>query len=290
MGKWILYFGLVASLPASSIYWSSATASPTSLSLDFAVSLNNSSTVVGYTGGQAAETSVSSPTVILLGAPGASSVAVGINDSGQIAGTYEDQNGYLYAFSWTASSSRFKWLGPHNESQFCGSPIAADGKLITVVGVGGQNGYQYNNWQVTMYRASPAKYEQMGIFAPGLDPLDAPGAGRRPSARAHGTRNLLLRPRPARAVPRQDRGAKDKVTFVFQQTGGGITAGDLAKDVQITGDGAPKPAAAKVEGDTVVVDIQDVPLPFAIACAAGNTLAGKNNKPLPGSAGTGRAT
>lgn len=104
MSKWIFYFGLVGSLPASSIYWSSPTASPSSLGLDGVLSVNDSGIAVGSAGGQAAETSVTSPGVVLLGLPALYSTATAINGSGQIAGTYENASGDLYAFFWSAST------------------------------------------------------------------------------------------------------------------------------------------------------------------------------------------
>lgn len=129
MGKWILYFGLVTSLPASSIYWSSATAPPSSLGLDCALSLNDSGTAVGYVGGQAAETSISSLAVVLLGAPGSYSMAVDINNSGQIAGTYETQNGYQYAFYWSPSSGTVL-LGTLGGSMSLSTAIDSAGQIV----------------------------------------------------------------------------------------------------------------------------------------------------------------
>lgn len=129
MGKWILYFGFAASLQASSVYWSSAAASPTSLGLDCVTSLNDSGMAVGYVGNQAAEVSVASSVVLLLGAPGSFSTAVDINDSGQIAGTYEDQNGYYQAFSWSASSGAVL-LGTLGGSMSIATAIDSAGQIV----------------------------------------------------------------------------------------------------------------------------------------------------------------
>jgi probable HAF family extracellular repeat protein len=87
------------------MYWSSPSASPVSLGLDSVLSLNDSGVAVGYAGGAAAEVSVSSPMgVVSLGVPSFFSMAVDINDGGQIVGMYEDQSGYEYGFFWSASS------------------------------------------------------------------------------------------------------------------------------------------------------------------------------------------
>jgi len=105
VGKLIFYFSLVVPLSASSIYWSSPSASPTSLGLDSVLSLNDSGVAVGYAGGHAAEVSVSSPAeVVSLRVPAFFSEAVAINDNGQIAGMYQNRNGYEYAFYWSPSS------------------------------------------------------------------------------------------------------------------------------------------------------------------------------------------
>jgi probable HAF family extracellular repeat protein len=106
VGKWflLLNLSLIPSLPASSIYWTSSSAAPLSLGLDSVSSINESGTAVGYSAGQAAEASISSPGVSLLGVSAPYSMAVAINNSGQIAGTYETQSGYLYGFFWSSSS------------------------------------------------------------------------------------------------------------------------------------------------------------------------------------------
>ena len=186
---------------------------------------------------------------------------------------------------WDARTGELRWSGPHNEMGFCGPPIAADGKLVSVIGVGGQNGYQYNNWKVTMYRASPQKYEQLGVFAPGLIPWT-------PLALAGG-----------KLFVRTDLGiscydlvqhgsfldktmvTRDKVTFVFKQTGGGLAAKDSPaglKDILIaTASGPAKPAAAVIDGDTIVVDTRDAPVPFKISYSGVDSLTAKDGTPLP---------
>ena len=72
---------------------------------------------------------MSSSVVLLLGATGLFSTAVDINDSGQIAGTYEDQNGYQYAFSWSASSGTVA-LGTLGGSMSIATAIDSAGQIV----------------------------------------------------------------------------------------------------------------------------------------------------------------
>ena len=184
---------------------------------------------------------------------------------------------------WDARTGDLKWGGANVFMLCCAPPLVADGKMIMADGVPGQEGYIFNNWRVVMARATPERYMQLGAFAPDLIPWT-------PLALADG--KLLVRTELGISCydltqqgPYLDKTVvtKDKVTFVFQQTGGGITAGDIAKDVLIAvANSAPQAPAAKIEGDAVVVDVKDAPLPFAISCGASNSLTGKSGRPLPG--------
>jgi probable HAF family extracellular repeat protein len=130
VGKLILYFSLVIPLSADSIYWSSPSASPASLGLNSVLSLNDSGVAVGYAGGQAAEVSVSSPgDVVSLGVPAFFSMGVDINDNGQIAGMYQDQNGYEYGFYWSASSGTVP-LGTLGGSMSIPTAIDSAGQIV----------------------------------------------------------------------------------------------------------------------------------------------------------------
>lgn len=130
MGKLILYFSLVIPLSADSLYWSSPSATPTSLGLDSVLALNDSGVAVGYEAGQAAEVSVSSPgDVVSLGVPAYFSEGVAINDNGQIAGMYQDQNGYEYGFYWSPSSGMVP-LGTLGGSMSIPTAINGAGQIV----------------------------------------------------------------------------------------------------------------------------------------------------------------
>jgi len=73
---------------------------------------------------------------------------------------------------------------------------------------------------------------------------------------------------------------KDALTFRFKQTGGGLT-GSLTKLLTTSAGGTPVPAKAKIDGESIVVDVKDVAVPFSISCGATNGIAGKNGKPVP---------
>ena len=130
MAKLVLYFSLVLPLSADAIYWRSPSASPVSLGLDSVLSMNGSGVAVGYAGGHAAEVSVSSPSdVVFLGVPSFFSMAVDINDNGQVAGMYQDHNGYEYGFYWSASSGTVP-LGTLGGSMSIPTAIDGAGQIV----------------------------------------------------------------------------------------------------------------------------------------------------------------
>ncbi len=164
----------------------------------------------------------------------------------------------------------------NNHTAGVDAQIAADGKIYGHVGAGG---YQEPE-EFGMFKATPEKYVELGRFSPQACPLSGPTiAGGK----------LFIRTMDSIACyDLQDHGvyvdgviaAKDTLTFPFKQTGGGLS-GDLTAIRIATADGKDKPAKAQINGENIVVDIKDEAVPFAVSCAAANSIAGKNGKPLP---------
>ena len=155
--------------------------------------------------------------------------------------------------------------------------IAADNKLIVPY-----NGdYVWETWKVALIRATPEKYEQLGLFDFGLIPWAA-------MALADG--KLVVRREDCIACyDLREHGiyldgvtaGKDAITFAFKQTGGGLVAKDLGDVLVTDAAGVGKLAAAKINGDTVVVDTKGLALPFDVTYAGGGALTGRNNLPVP---------
>ena len=157
--------------------------------------------------------------------------------------------------------------------------VVADGKVFGVTA----DCYVESN-PFGMFKATPEKYVELGRFNPQACTMCQP-------ALVGGKLYLRLKDCLA-CYDLQDHGVyldgvtamKDTLTFRFKQTGGGLVAkadGGL-KDIQITdAGGMAKPAQAKIEGDTVVVDVKDASVPFVISSGATNALAGKNGLPVP---------
>ena len=130
-----------------------------------------------------------------------------------------------------------------------------------------------------MVKATPEKYLELGSFNPGMCMMTAP-------AFAGGKLYLRLLGSIA-CYDLQDHGlyldnvavTKDNVSFHFKQTGGGLVAKDLSA-VKIAE--TARPAKARIDGDNLIVDIKDVPLPFSISYLGAKGLAGKNGLPVPG--------
>lgn len=130
MGKLILIFSLILPLSADPIYWSSPTATPGRLGLDSVLALNDAGMAVGYAGGQAAEVSIFSPAYVTsLGLASVFSMAVDINDNGQVAGMYQDGNGNEGGFYWSASSGMVP-LGTLGGSMSIPEAINASGQIV----------------------------------------------------------------------------------------------------------------------------------------------------------------
>ncbi len=162
----------------------------------------------------------------------------------------------------------------------CNANVLADGKVI-----GSQNSGGYTETvTVGMSRATPDKYEPLGSFNPEAITMT-------PIIVANGKLLVRQKDRVAcfdiqehKAYLESTTATKETLTFCFKQTGGGI-GGDLSKVVATTGgtsgtDGTTVPAKAKVDGENLIVDVKDLPVPFSIGCPAG-VLTGKSGVPLP---------
>ena len=135
----IIYINLAVTLSATSLYWSSPTATPVLLGLSSVSEINNSGVAVGQVGGpfgQAAEVSVSSFSVVLLGIPGSSS-AQAINASGQILGTTMSQGVYS-AFFWSQSAGIIP-VGNLGGNLSTGFAINSQGQIVGQTSDGSNN-------------------------------------------------------------------------------------------------------------------------------------------------------
>ena len=193
---------------------------------------------------------------------------------------------------WDFTTGDLRWSGPDTYSPW--TPILeADGKVFVAKGTGGgQQDWIWTNCEVSMFKATPEKYVPLGTFPPGLNWWT-------PMAFAGG--KLFVRTEVGISCYDLTQYGlyfdktivtKDNVTFVFKQTGGGLVMKDAAsglKDIVLTdAKGEPKPAntpnclpKVTLAGDTIVVDIKDVPVPFAISCGVPGSVVGKNGQPVP---------
>ena len=164
----------------------------------------------------------------------------------------------------------------------CSSSVLADGKILTPLGECHQLTKNFGDltYSLSMIKATPEKYTELGVFNPKMCMMTAPAV-------ANGKLYLRLLDGIV-CYDLQEHGvyadnvaaAKDTVTFNFKQTGGGLSAKDIAA-IQITAaDGSAKPASARIDGDALIVDVKDAALPFTISAPAG-ALTGKNGLPSP---------
>lgn len=195
-------------------------------------------------------------------------------------------NGFLYyvvsgerAATWYCRdlrTSEQKWSQrPGIGHGLVSSPVLADGKIFMPLGEGKWTG---RSFVLEMIKANQVRYERLGLFNPEISPHTSP-------AIAGGLLYLRLREgvgcydlRKHGAYLERVTTTKDSINFRYQQTGGGLT-GDI-KELKIIAGGITNAARAVIDGESVVVDVKDVPCPFSIACPAG-MLTGKNGQPIP---------
>ncbi|MBI3831141.1 MAG: PQQ-like beta-propeller repeat protein [Planctomycetes bacterium] len=188
--------------------------------------------------------------------------------------SYQDHvyggNGVLYCASLKTGETTWK------KTKFaCCAQIVADGKILGSLDSGGVT----ETVPVGMIRATPDTYEPLGSFNPEAIPLC-------PVALSNGKLFVRAKDRVA-CYDVQDHNlyfegvtaTKETLAFRFKQTGGGL-GGDPAKLLITAAGGAPTPARVNMDGDNVIVDIKDIPLPFSLSCGA-NVFVGKNGKPAP---------
>jgi outer membrane protein assembly factor BamB len=163
-------------------------------------------------------------------------------------------------------------------------PILADGKVFGLLEATGSQGGKNWPWSgfapIVMFKATPEKYVELGKFEPGACPMSSPAFsdGKLFVRTVYGMACYDLRQHGVYLGGVA--ATKDTLTFTFEETGGGLTG--AAGDVRIApAGGAPVPAKAQIQGECVVVDVKDVPIPFVVSCVEKNALAGKNGKPVP---------
>jgi probable HAF family extracellular repeat protein len=118
---------------AGTILWYTSTSAPSTLALDYVSAINNSGMAVGAVGNQAAEVSASTPGVVrpLSGIPlnSLSSFASGINNTGSVAGSFEDAGGAEHAFVWS-SATGLQLLGNLGGNLSTALAINDDGQVV----------------------------------------------------------------------------------------------------------------------------------------------------------------
>lgn len=194
---------------------------------------------------------------------------------------------YMYAGCVDLKTGEVNWR-TKNSGGIIAPPIVADGKLIQLAESPGEIDepsyrvkFLQRGFPIVMLKATPEKFVKLGEFFTQACSMCSP-------AISDGKMFLRLHDSVACYDLREHgvyldgvTAAKDKLTFRFKQTGGGLVAKDATGGVMITdASGAAKPIPATVAGDDVVVDISGVSAPFGISCAAG-ALAGKNGLPVP---------
>ncbi len=168
-------------LAADTIYWSSPTAAPAKLGLTSVLSVNDSGMAVGNFGGQAAETSLSLPSlVVTFGLTSCFSTAVDIDDTGQIAIMSQDSSGHDSAFLWSASTGMTS-LGTLGGSMAIPTAVNAAGQVVgqstdsagnlsafvwspgsgmsKIGDAGSQNATAINVWGEIAYQEDPYPYQ-----------------------------------------------------------------------------------------------------------------------------------
>jgi outer membrane protein assembly factor BamB len=160
-------------------------------------------------------------------------------------------------------------------------PLLVDGKIIAQWGSSHQITKQWGGgYQVVMFRATPEAYVELGRFNPHACHMCSPAV-------ADGRLYVRLLDSLA-CYDLQEHGiyldrvdaTRDTLTFRFAQTGGGLAEDAPAGLRLLDADGLATPAAAHVQGDALVVDIHDAPVPFRLSCT-NSTGKGRNGKPLP---------
>jgi probable HAF family extracellular repeat protein len=123
---------------AGTVLWYTSTSAPSTLALDYVSAINNAGMAVGSLGNQAAEVSTSAPGVDpslsgfpLSGIPlnSLSSFASGINDTGLVAGSFEDPDGAEHAFVWS-SATGLELLGNLGGNLSTALAINDDGQIV----------------------------------------------------------------------------------------------------------------------------------------------------------------
>ncbi|MBI3832153.1 MAG: PQQ-like beta-propeller repeat protein [Planctomycetes bacterium] len=160
-------------------------------------------------------------------------------------------------------------------------PLLADGKVIGQMGGTGPHIY-LGGAPLIMFKATPEKYIELGRFDPQACLMCA-------SAFSDGKLFTRLLDSVACFDLREHgiylggvEATKDLLTFRFRQTGGELLVKSGLNDLQIVdAAGVSNPAKAKVDGDTIAVDIKDAVAPFSVSLPAANSLSGKNGKPVP---------
>jgi outer membrane protein assembly factor BamB len=162
--------------------------------------------------------------------------------------------------------------------------VLTDGKVITQLGSSHQITKQWGGgYSLVMFKATPERYIELARFNPHACHMCSPAfAGGRLFVRL--LDSVVCYDLEEHGVYLDGVAAtRDTLTFGFKQTGGGLVAKDgNVKDVLIAEDShPPKPAKAKIEGESIVVDIRGAAMPVSISCSRTNALAGRNGRPVP---------
>lgn len=164
------------------------------------------------------------------------------------------------------------------------SPISADGKIIAFCGPG----HSHNDvgCGIVIFRATPKKYEEIGRFDPHAASCESPAIANgklyfrteSPDGDYGVACYDLMEHRPYFSFAGM-RGRQ--LLFECHQAEGGLAAAGAIKGVSIKDAAGPaKPAASRLEGNTLAVDMEGLSFPVEVSYGEGN-LAAKNGALAP---------
>ena len=169
---------------------------------------------------------------------------------------------------WTASSGGFSQSN---------SPLLADGKII----VQADDQDPQGAWTL-MFRATPERFEQLGRFHSGAAVCTSPTV-------ANGKLYMRLQTAIACWDIAEHRpfmsGAsvvKEELVFNFKQAEGGLTATGEIEGLTVTDASAKaKSVKARLNGDSLIVDVKDAVFPIKVSYVAAGNLTAKNGPVAP---------
>ncbi len=187
----------------------------------------------------------------------------------------------LRCFDLFTGEEKWVGLGDHGGNAKGASPILADGKIMAQIKDPDAVAERGGSWTV-MFRAAPEKFEELGQF-------HSEGATCTSPSVADG--KLYLRQQYAvacwdiaehRPYMHRAKVTNDALVFDLGQVEGGLAASGPIEGLSVTdAAGKTQVAKARVDGDSLVVDLKQAAVPLKVSYAAGGNLAAKNGPLAP---------